>query len=59
MTPSAEPWEKHCEEDEAGELHVQHGSKSADTVGGETRQEIRAAPRESCQEAQQDSHGGL
>ena len=59
MTPAAKPGEKNCEQDEAGELHVQHGSKSSDAVGGETREKIRAAPGESRQKAQQNSHVGL
>src|ERR1700722_6907768 len=59
MAPAAEPWEKNSEQDEAGELHVQHRSKSADAVGGEAREKIRTAPGESRQKAQQNSHVGL
>jgi hypothetical protein len=62
MAPAAEPREKNCEQEEAGELHVKHGSKSANAVGGETREKIGTAPGKCRQKAQQNSHvelGGL
>src|SRR6266481_7609864 len=49
MAPAAEPGQKNCKQNETGELHVQHGAKSADAAGGETREKIRAAPGKSRQ----------
>jgi hypothetical protein len=59
MAPATEPGEKNGEQEEAGELHVEHGAKSADAVGSEAREKIRAAPGKSRQQAQQNSHDGL
>jgi hypothetical protein len=56
MAPAAEPRQKNSEQEEASELHVQHRSKSSNTMSGKTREKIRTAPGESRQKAQQNSH---
>src|SRR5258708_35163338 len=62
MPPTSENGKKKGEQKKTRQLHVQHGTESANAMRGETRNEIRAAPGQRRQQAQQNSHdelGGL
>src|SRR5882762_8467845 len=62
MPPTAESGKKKREQKKTRQLHVQHGTQSANAMRGKTRNKIRAAPGQRRQQAQQNSHdelGGL
>src|SRR5260370_27911728 len=62
MPPAAESGKEKGEEKKPQQLHVQHGTESANAMRSKTRDEIRAAPGQRRQQAQQNSHdelGGL
>src|SRR5437016_610419 len=62
MPPTTESGKKKGEQQKTRQLHVQHGTESANAMRGKTRNEIRAAPGQRRQQAQQNSHdklGGL
>src|SRR6266478_6953431 len=62
MPPAAQNWQKNSQEEEPNQLHIKHRTESANAMRSKTRNEIRAAPSQRCQQAQQNSHdelGGL
>src|SRR5438445_3807130 len=62
MPPAAEKGQGNSQRYKPNQLHVKHGTECANTMRGKTCNEIRAAPRQRRQQAQQNSHdelGGL
>src|SRR6202171_3749847 len=56
MPPTAESRKKKREQKKTRQLHVQHGSESANAMRGETRNKIRAAPSQRGEKPQQNPH---
>src|SRR5260370_36559449 len=56
MHPGTERLKKQREQNKTRQLHVQHGTESANAMRGKTRNEIRATPSQRGEQPQQNPH---
>src|SRR5260370_7577844 len=56
MPPATERLKKQREQNKTRQLHVQHGTESANAMRGKTRNEIRATPSQRGEQPQQNPH---